>query len=372
MASKYIINSTTLTSLANATRSLVDKTNSFTPAQMISEINNYRQEQAYIPPAQYYNNTTITAINNYKVSIVGTNAFRGCTKLSNVILSSCNYVDAYAFTGCTSLKSVYIGGYGSVYIGPEAFYSCTSLERFECSKATTFSCFGLYDNAFYGCTSLKIISLPLVTSINDSFFNNLDGNVKNKVTTITMYNLTSIFSNMFSNFTALNTIAFNNCTRIGSSAFYTCTALKTILFSKCTQIFNNAFENCSSLTTVGFSECNEIRNSAFKNCSRLTNLTFPKCTNIYANAFQSCTALTSASFPKCMQIYANAFQGCRSLSYLYLNQVTRVPNLVSVDAFDNTPLSAGGRGTIYVPNSLLASFKTTRNWSLISARLSGR
>jgi hypothetical protein len=68
-----------------------------------------------------------------------------------------------------------------------------------------------------------------------------------------------------------------------------------------------------------------------------------------------------------------AFRSCYKLVSLYLTGVTAVPTL-SASAFVSTPIggytaSAGKYGSIYVPSSLVASFKAAANWSSVSARI---
>ena len=83
-----------------------------------------------------------------------------------------------------------------------------------------------------------------------------------------------------------------------------------------------------------------------------------------------------ASFPKCTYIYSNAFGYCYNLLSLYILTST-VPTLASINAFISTPISnyttstGGVYGSIFVKESLLASFRTATRWSTYSARMVG-
>ena len=169
----------------------------------------------------------------------------------------------------------------------------------------------------------------------------------------------------------ITSITKNNVSIIKCHAFENCVQLSTVSFPNCNQIDESAFRSCTSLKTVSFPVCTDINIYAFYNCTSLTTISFPKCTSIGTYAFYSCSSLKTASFPKCTYIGTYAFYGCSNLSSLYLNQVTSVTSLPSVNAFSYTPLSARGTGKIYVPNSLLASFKAATNWSTLSARIVG-
>ena len=116
-----------------------------------------------------------------------------------------------------------------------------------------------------------------------------------------------------------------------------------------------------------------IGGSAFYNCKSLTTVSFPNAKSIGASAFASCAALTTASFPNVTSIGAYAFRYCSALESLYFI-TSNVPTL-GASAFLNTPLSVstliGHFGSIYVPQSLLASFKAATNWKAYSARMVG-
>jgi len=60
---------------------------------------------------------------------------------------------------------------------------------------------------------------------------------------------------------------------------------------------------------------------------------------------------------------------------LYITSVTRVPTL-GAGAFSSTPIGgysakAGRYGSVYVPSSLVNSFKTATNWAAVSSRIVG-
>ena len=113
-------------------------------------------------------------------------------------------------------------------------------------------------------------------------------------------------------------------------------------------------------------------NSAFYYCTNLTNINFPNCTSIGSYAFQYCSSLVSVSLPKCVNIYNYAFRSCRYLISLYLLG-SSIVSLGGASVFNSTPIStystsAGRYGSIFVPSSLYASYKTATYWSAFSSR----
>ena len=107
----------------------------------------------------------------------------------------------------------------------------------------------------------------------------------------------------------------------------------------------------------------------------LTSYTNNRVTTIGSYAFYSCTSLTTVSFPNATSIGGYAFCGCYNLKSLYLTG-SSVCKLSASNAFSSTPIggySASARtyGSIYVPTSLLTSYKTATNWTYFSSRFVG-
>ena len=159
----------------------------------------------------------------------------------------------------------------------------------------------------------------------------------------------------------LATANFPVCTHIGSNAFSGCSNLASVSFPVCTSIASSAFANCKSLAVANFPACTNIGRSAFQGCSTLASASFPTCTSIGSNAFQSCRSLATADFFVCMNIGASAFRGCSVLVSVYLGAST-VCTLNNSNAFTSTPI-ASGTGYVYVPASLVDSYKANVRWS---------
>ena len=143
----------------------------------------------------------------------------------------------------------------------------------------------------------------------------------------------------------------------------------------CTSIGNYAFYECSNFTSVNFPECTTIGNSTFAYCSSLTSVSFPVCTSVGENAFLYCSSLTSVSFPKYTIIGSSAFRYCYRLSQVYLMN-SSVCTLSNSNAFTSTPYTGyknhfAGTPYIYVPTSLVASYKSATNWVYFSSYISG-
>ena len=196
--------------------------------------------------------------------------------------------------------------------------------------------------AFYSYTSLTTVSFPACTTISNCAFQYCS---------------------------SLTTISFPACTTIGNNAFAYCSKLTTVSFPACTTIGSSAFQYCSSLTTISFPACTTIVNDAFAYCSKLTTVSFPACTTIGSFAFYNCTSLTKVSFPACTSIDSFAFRFCSSLTTIYLMN-SSICKLLASTAFSNTGIWSD-KGSIFVPTSLLASYKAATNWVFFSKRIFG-
>ncbi len=186
-------------------------------------------------------------------------------------------------------------------------------------------------------------------------------------------------------------------TKIGAQAFQNCTNLALVeLPSRITIIEHHAFQNCTNLVLVelpskitiienyAFYGCNNFKltelpsgltklgMAAFQNCINLALTELPSGVTIIENyIFQTCTNLTQLKcLGKIERINTYAFSGCKKLSNLSMPNITAVPTLSNSNAFQNTPISQG-TGYIYVPDNLVASFKTATNWSTYANQIKG-
>ena len=244
-----------------------------------------------------------------------------------------------------NIKSgVSIFGVNGTYTGSGSSSGNTNIENAIITKTLTsysnnrVTSIGNY--VFYSCMSLTTVSFPACKSISEYAFQNC---------------------------TKLTTVSFPACENIGKYAFCVCYALSSANFPACKSLDNNAFDHCSKLTTANFPACNNISSGAFKYCAALTTVSFPVCRSIGNNAFVNCSKLTTVSFPACINIGSSAFSSCSSLNTIYLME-SSVCTLAHSNAFSRTEITSS-KGSIYVPASLVASYKSKTNWTYFSKRI---
>ncbi len=230
------------------------------------------------------------------VTSIGDRAFYNCKSLTSVTIpDSVTSIGSEAFSFCSSLTSITIpdsvtsigdsafyntGLYndssnwtnGVLYIGNCFIKAKTSISGDYTIKSGTIS---IGSDAFYNCSSLTSITIPdSVTSIGDSAFSYCSS-------------LTSV------------TIP-DSVTSIGYRAFESCSSLTSVTIpDSVTSIGRSAFESCSSLTSVTIPDSvTSIGYRAFSYCSSLTSIIIPdSVTDIGERAFYGCEALEEITLP---------------------------------------------------------------------------
>ncbi|MBR2697213.1 MAG: leucine-rich repeat domain-containing protein [Clostridia bacterium] len=291
------------------------------------------------PSGKAYSPVTVSVPNSYSAADEGKVVHNGAlTPQTSSSVTSNGTVD----TTLISSLTVDVSGGGGGTEAEDGIITKTISGAYENSRVTKI---GSY--TFYYCASLTTASFPACTTIDAC---------------------------AFSSCTSLSAISFPVCKTIGTYAFTYCTKLTAASFPACTSIGASAFYNCTSLTTVSFPACTFIGTSAFTYCTKLTAASFPACTTIGSGAFYSCFSLSTASFPACTTIRNSAFRSCTRLISLYL-MGSSVATL-GTSAFASTPIggysaTAGQYGSVFVPQSLLASYQAATNWASIASRIVG-
>ena len=171
----------------------------------------------------------------------------------------------------------------------------------------------------------------------------------------------------FYNNSYIQTVNLPYATTVRFSAFYGCISLSQVSLPMCSSIGVNAFYYCTSLSQVSLPMCSSIGSSAFDYCSSLSQVSLPMCSSIGVNAFHYCTSLSQVSLPMCSYIGAEAFRSCSSLSIITIGY-SGVCSLGGSNVFSNTQITSS-TGSIYVPASLVDSYKSATNWSYFSNRI---
>lgn len=159
----------------------------------------------------------------------------------------------------------------------------------------------------------------------------------------------------------------NSASFVVSNAFQNNTNIQTVNLPYATTVGNNAFKSCYSLSQVSLPICSIIGSNAFGYCSSLSQVDLPVCSIISEYAFDGCRSLSQVSLPMCNTISGYAFGYCSSLSIITIGY-SSVCSLGGSTVFTNTQITSS-TGSIYVPASLVDSYKSAKNWSYFSTRI---
>lgn len=193
------------------------------------------------------------------------------------------------------------------------------------------------------------------------------------ITSVNFPNVKGINNQAFQNCIKLATANFSNVLQIGYGAFQSCSMLKEANFPELTTITGSmAFVHCWNLSTVRMPKLIATSAQTFSNCSALSVTQFDALQSISGSTFGYCGALSVISLPNVSYIGPSAFAQCKNLMSIYLLSDSAA-TLSNVNAFSGTPMRdssyTGAFGSIYVPASLVNTYKSKTGWSTISDRI---
>lgn len=119
-----------------------------------------------------------------------------------------------------------------------------------------------------------------------------------------------------------------------------------------------------SIDSIVDERATTLKDYAFAKCTSLTDASFSLVTTVGVNAFMGCSSLTDIQLPKVTSIKAGAFSNCSSLTAVVLSNTAQVCSLENINTFSNSDSVC-----IYVPDSLLSSYKADTNWSYYANKI---
>lgn len=179
----------------------------------------------------------------------------------------------------------------------------------------------------------------------------------------------------YPNLLNLERIILPNCERIvGSSKYnYQFTGLQHLSYVNIglKKVTNYDFWDLPSLITLELPECEELGSGTISFCSVLENLSLPVCKKIEAAFIGDIGGLKTLTLPACEYIGAGAFKNTKNLASIFLPGST-LCFLENSNAISNYIAASGENWEqrlnkrVYVPQSMLESYKTFGEWSKIS------
>lgn len=148
---------------------------------------------------------------------------------------------------------------------------------------------------------------------------------------------------------------------VGYAAFQNCKVLASVNLPNATYIDGAGFMNCELLKFVNIPNVTNINGAAFQNCNALTSINLPAVTTMSSAVFYNCTSLITVDFSAITNFTGGVFANCKALKTVIIRNNTMC-TLGTTSAFSNCTLINGTGGYIYVPSSLIDTYKTATNW----------
>ena len=216
------------------------------------------------------------------------------------------------------------------------------------------------EHAFRGI-SLSKINLPNVTNIGAYSFYSA------QIESVDFQNVTSIGDQAFRSCDKLTSVTLPKISTCSGYSFMGCTNLVEINIPNVTTLNISTFEDCKSLKEVYFPNITTVGNRIFANCYELIKAILPNVTSVSTAMFYYSKKLVSVDLSSATSISSSGFQSCSVLTRVIIRNTTSACSLANKNAFTSTPI-ASGTGYIYVPSTLVDTYKSATNWSTYASQ----
>lgn len=340
-----------------------------------------------ISAQQYDQDPTIVHADFPDIGYVGAYAFNNCPNLVTANLPDCTFMSDRVFAGCVKLKRVNLPNLtGLGYESGGTFANCYSLEQItmprlgnipqyafnECSALKTVSFSGvttISKRAFENCTSLRSAYFSIVETVGENVFFGCSS-----LQFVSMPKVKNIGRYAFDYCEALTNISFPAAVSIGSYAFANCGNIKSVYLPNVESVDDRPFFNCFNIENVYMPKLKVVVSNMFSDVSGISQVTFFGAESIEAGAFLNNANLRMVSFPNLAYLDHMAFDTCPKLESVYF-MGSQIVQLSVHATFQRTPLwnssYLGRYGSIFVPTSLLASYRAISEWEYLKDRLVG-
>ena len=327
-------------------------------------------------------------VNNYTVTEIGNQAFRGQGGLTMVVIPKTVSKICYrAFLGCPNLKSIVFASNGVLTtieyeafqgcaitnvtfptslkeVGSDAFHDCISLKSIKGGDSIE----TLGDNVFQGCLSLTEFTFPKsLKKIGDYAFWNCSALRE----VVMNEGLEEIGNDAFLECSSLENIQISNTVKkIGWEAFRWCLNLKSIVIPNSVEEMGyGVFRYCTGLERVTLSNSLKVIPAWGFEQTALPNVEIPNSvTTIGPYAFRDCANLTEIKWGNSLEkISDEAFLGT-AISVLNLPEPLKIINPMAFLMCNNLKEVTIPQTTILISDQAFAecsNLKTVYNLALI-------
>lgn len=173
-------------------------------------------------------------------------------------------------------------------------------------------------------------------------------------------NITKVGDYAFYDIRTLKVLNIPNVESIGASAFMRCTGISAIDLPKCKVIGSSAFSACNGIKTINLPVLEAVQAGTFGSCTGATEINCPMVKSIANQGFYYASNLHTFDFLQLTSIATHSFNKTKATTVII--RTPSVCTLANTNGFLNTPI-AKGTGYVYVPKSLVDSYKSATNWA---------
>lgn len=325
--------------------------------------------------------TTLAEVNIPAVTrIEAYNAFSGCKALKEIVLPSCSYIGQGAFSFCSKLEMADCAVTDSLYLGNNAFGSTTALKTLVIrsnSVATMASKNTLQESGIYYSRGYIYVPSALLSdddatkdyrrATNWSDYANRFRKLEEWTVDGTVTGDLNIEGrHMVRFFDEDGTLLYYTIVNSGDDAVF----VGDEPVKEGDYAFTGFVPDGTNIT--GDTDCYaQFRSTLLKYATlvkrTITEYSSETLSSVGEKAFSYCTALTRVDLSNVKTIGGQAFTHCSALTALIL----RTPSMCSLgnNVCFGSSLIEKGSGYIYVPKSLVDSYKNTRYWQTVANQI---
>ena len=172
--------------------------------------------------------------------------------------------------------------------------------------------------------------------------------------------ITSVGDYAFNKMNKITEVNLPNVESIGQASFQACTGIQVFDFPKCKTIGVQCFASCNGGLSFSMPLLEKVSQGSLNSMTRLVSVNLPLVKTIDTQGFYFCSSLPKADFLQLDSIGQHGFNQTKMATLII--RTNAVCTLAHTNAFLNSPV-VRGEGYIYVPKSLVDSYKTATNWS---------
>ena len=274
-----------------------------------------------------------------------------------------NHVYTITATAAKEIAGMVENGYAKVYEDGDSFYEKDNYRDELYGLAGDILVAGMKNTDLSNTNFFSMVSRNnLITKFKNTFITGVGDNLLDSCSALTLAdlpNLESAGDSLLDSCTALTSVNLHNLKIAGMNLIDGCTNLTSVDLTSLESAGNSVLGYSNKLASVDLPNLESVGNGLLNECSALTSVSLPNLTTAGNHLLSYCTSLTAVGFPNLKSVGGTFLSNSPKLQYIYLRSTT----MCTLGGITTLPSSV----SIYVPASLIDSYKTADNWKKYAA-----